>query len=288
VQQRFLSALVAICFIVQGCSTTAGRKRAPPPEMQEAPPAHAWNLTPHQQALADNNCYGGIPVETHADIGPTELVIRQGYVLEHSSVDRIPLWVCESVSADQLKGHLVRRDSFKADPELKGRRSLPDDYKRSGYDRGHQAPAGNQTVDPVLKDQTFYMSNMAPQRPSMNRGIWKILEDRTRAWVLQYGHAYEWTGPILCADRLNCERRTIGRGVTIPEFFYKIVLVQDGSEWRAIAFVVPNTDFKRPFHLERYLKSVAWIEQQTGIRFLPSAANPQRRALVSASTAMWP
>src|ERR1039457_6622523 len=104
---------------------------------------------------------------------------RQGYVLEHSSVDKIPLWVCESVAADQLGGHLARSNRFKADPDLKGPRAYPKDYVGSGYDRGHQAPAGNQTVDPDLKDQSFYMSNMAPQRPSLNRGIWKRLEDKT-------------------------------------------------------------------------------------------------------------
>jgi endonuclease G len=119
-----------------------------------------------------------MPTESYETWGPTELIIRQGYVLEHSSLGKIPLWVCESVDADQLNGHLARTNRFMADPELKGPKAYPNDYARSGYDRGHQAPAGNQTTNQELKDETFYMSNMAPQLPSLNRGIWKELEEK--------------------------------------------------------------------------------------------------------------
>jgi endonuclease G len=217
-------------------------------------------------------------------------------VLEHSSVDKIPLWVCESVSADQLKGHLVRSNRFKADPGLKGPKADPKDYAGSGYDRGHQAPAGNQTVDPELKDQTFYLSNMAPQRPSLNRGIWKMLEDKTRAWVVQYGHAYEWTGPIRC-DRKpqpppptqeTCQRQTIGEhAVAVPVYFYKIVLVQDQSTWKAIAFVLPNADLKPPYKLESYITSIDAIEKQTGMEFMPSMGARERRTLKASVSPIW-
>jgi len=216
------------------------------------------------------------------------LVIRRGYVLEHSGDNKLPLWVCESVAADQLTGHIARRNAFKADPDLKGPRSYPDDYKGSGFDRGHQAPAGNQTKDPQLKDQTFYMSNMAPQRPSLNRGIWRVLEDRTRGWVMRYGHAYEWTGPILCIEPRPCKPRTIGNGIAVPAYFYKIILVVDRSTPKVIAFVLPNQDFKRPYRLERYIRSIDWIERQTGIDFMPDAPEAERREQKSAVASLWP
>ena len=269
-----------------------------PPFAASAPSLHEHRkLDTVQQSLVDASCYGGLPLDIDPNLGRTELVIRQGYVLEHSDVDKIPLWVCESVAVDQLTGHLARRNHFRADPDLTGSKSYPSDYTGSGYDRGHQAPAGNQTKDPLLKDETFYMSNIAPQRPSLNRGIWKILEDKTRAWVIRYGHAYEWTGPIRCdpsryapsGDRPSCERRTIGTSeVAIPLFFYKIVLVEEQSAWKAIAFVIPNQDFKRPYRLESYIRSIDWIEQQTGIKFMPNVAARRRRALTSAQTPMWP
>src|SRR5450631_1141015 len=162
IQGRLWHLLVggAFCLVIQGCSTTNAPVR-PPATQRQAPPSNERGLDSQQLGRANHSCYGGIPVETRA-AGATELIVRQGYVLEHSSADRIPLWVCESVSVDQLQGHLPRHNQFKADPDLKGPKSYPSDYARSGYDRGHQAPAGNQTQDAELKDETFYMSNMAP------------------------------------------------------------------------------------------------------------------------------
>lgn len=281
-----LFTLAGLCLVMHGCSATRERT---------VPAIQNRGLDAQQLSLASDSCFGGLPRDTKVDIGPTELVIRKGYVLEHSSVDKIPLWVCESVAAGQLMGRLARHNVFRAGPDLKGAKSYPDDYTGSGYDRGHQAPAGNQTKDSALKDQTFYMSNIAPQRPSMNRGIWKVLEDKTRSWVIRYGHAYEWTGPIRC-DRQSpltgqppCERRTIGKNaVAVPLYFYKIILVHDQSKWKSIAFVVPNSDFKRPYHLESYIRSIGWIETQTGIDFMPDEPANDRRALKYSEGPMWP
>jgi endonuclease G len=289
-------SLLVIYLILQGCSTN-GALTGPPGNARTPAVNRFGTLTPERQALVDANCYDGLPVERREATGSTELIVRRGYVLEHSSVDKIPLWVCESVSADQLRGHLARSNRFKADPDLQGPRAYPEDYLGSGYDRGHQAPAGNQTLDPDLKQQTFFMSNMAPQRPSLNRGIWKLLEDKTRAWVREYGHAYEWTGPIRCDPRLPrtadagvaCQRQTIGaHEVAVPLYFYKIILVQEQSTWKAIAFVLPNTTIQRPYHLESYITSIGWIESQTGIEFMPRMGARERRALTAVAATLWP
>ena len=124
-----------------------------------------------------------------------------------------------------------------------------------------------------------------------------MLEDKTREWVRRYGHAYEWTGPIRCttgppvkpaADEA-CARRSIGpNSIAIPAYFYKIILIKDQSKWRAIAFVLPNADFKRPYHLEQYVQSIGWIEQRTGIKFMPELPARERRELTGAAGPMWP
>lgn len=291
--RNYLFACGALCLVVQGCSPPADLTRSTP-----IGPARQDNrLNPQQQILAEASCYGGTPIDSWETVNSTELVVRQGYVLEHSSADKIPLWVCESVASDQLSGHLTRRNRFQADPDLMGPKSYPGDYSGSGYDRGHQAPAGNQTIDPALKDQTYYMSNMAPQRPSLNRGIWRVLEGKTREWVFRYGHAYEWTGPIRCvqptvnapAARVSCQRHTIGKNaISVPVYFYKIVVVQDRAQWKAIAFVMPNEDFKPPYRLDTYIQSIDWIEQRTGIEFMPNVDAAERRALKSVAASMWP
>ena len=288
VRQRLALLLLGIA-LVQGCSTSGSRRL--PPGGQSPREQRFGALPAERQALVEASCYGGMPVDRREAIGATELVTRRGYVLEHSSVDKIPLWVCESVAPEQLRGRLARSNRFKADPDLQGPKAYPEDYVRSGFDRGHQAPAGNQNVDPTLKDQTFYMSNMAPQRPSLNRGLWKQLEDKTRSWVFRYGHAYEWTGPVVCDPPAagRCERQTIGtHEVAVPISFYKIIVVQDQGGWKAIAFLVPNTDFKRPYHLESYITSIQVIEAATGIEFMPQIDAVARRALVATTSAMWP
>jgi DNA/RNA endonuclease G (NUC1) len=145
-QLRSLFALIGVCIVIQGCSTTAGLKRGTPPETGSVPATHDRGLNAEQLALARASCFGGLPLDTNTELGPTELIIRKGYVLEHSTVDKIPLWVCESIAADQLTGHLPRHNVFKADPGLKGAKSYPDDYKGSGYDRIKHPPATKRKI----------------------------------------------------------------------------------------------------------------------------------------------
>jgi endonuclease G len=291
---RFLTVAVLLAILVEGCTQTGLRRPLPTPVDQTQP--HG-SLSAEARRSADATCYGGMPVDRDPERGATEVIVRSGYVLEHSSDDKIPLWVCESVSSDQLDGALPRHDKFRVDPELVGSKSYPGDYTGSGYDRGHQAPAGNQTRSAQLKDQTFYMSNMAPQRPSLNRGIWRELEELTRTWAHRYGHAYEWTGPIRCGvlvraampEQRECRRQTIGQhAVAVPLYFYKIVVVEvRGRSW-AIAFVLPNVDYHCPCRLDPYRTSIESIERETGIEFMPHLSARDRQALTQSVAPMWP
>ena len=174
------SIVILACVLsLQACVSTPATERSRPAIGTTRIALHG-GLSAAQQGQVEQNCFEGMPEKLAEDLGPTEFVFRDGYVLEHSSLDKIPLWVCEGVANSQLGGGLARDDKFASDPDLKGSKAAPGDYLRSGYDRGHMAPAGNQTRSEELKRQTFYMSNMAPQLPTMNRGIWRILEERTR------------------------------------------------------------------------------------------------------------
>jgi endonuclease G len=284
---------MAVLFLT-GCSMTTVHTRS---AIGSAHIALQAGLTPEQKQDADKNCYEGTPQKTSEELGPTEYVFREGYVLEHSSLDKIPLWVCEGVDESQLTGSLARSDKFMTDPALKGPHSTPTDYTRSGYDRGHQAPAGNQTTDAALKDQTFYMSNMAPQLPKLNRNAWKALETQTRAWVKQFGHAYEWTGPVFYDPKEDnsatangtVDFKTIGKdSVAVPTHFYKIVVVKDGDHFKSIAFVMPNQNYSPPYHLGQFIKSIRWIEQHTGLNFMPNQTAAESESLEANPSAMWP
>lgn len=259
-------------------------------------------FTPQEEARLQRNCGPwGYPHTTAGwDFGPTRFVIRDGYALQHSSLDKIALWVCECVKPDQLGGSAERRNKFAPDPLLSGfPRAELVDYKGSGYDRGHQAPAGNQTQDQELKDETFFLSNMAPQVPAHNQQIWKELEDMTRAWVedgrvvtahiTTGGFFYDPTEEDPSSADGVIDFDAIGSGqVSVPTHFYKIVLGQfSGGDWRAIAFVIENRAFARPFDFSAFIKSIGWVEERTGLDFLPDLDPLERGRLEQLASPMW-
>ncbi|MBQ3836891.1 MAG: DNA/RNA non-specific endonuclease [Treponema sp.] len=172
-----------------------------------------------------------------------------------------------------LQKNAKRTNDFRPDPQIEGGSATLADYKKSGYDRGHLTPAGDMVFSREAMSETFYMSNMCPQAAAFNRGIWKDLEDQVREWVRLYGVAYVVSGPVL--SKPASEYPFIGESkVTVPEFFYKAILVpiyEDGlnacADVMAIAFVIPNKASEGDFW--RYAKSVDEAEEITGLDFFP-------------------
>lgn len=237
-------------------------------------------LTPQDQARVDDNCPFGRPALSQTANMPTQLVCRDGYVLLHSNIDKIALWVCEHVTKDEAKGTMERSDNFRPDPLLpKGGRSELADYKKSGYDRGHMAPAGDQNQDERLKDETFFLSNMAPQLGDLNRKIWADLEHDVRQWAIDHGGAHVITGGFFYDPKEDNPETADGsipytiigkNAVSVPTHFYKIVVGKDGSgQFQAIAFVFEHRKHKSPWQFEEQVRPIDWIEEQTGIDFMP-------------------
>jgi endonuclease G len=240
-------------------------------------------LSPSEQAWAEQNCFEGEPESTQPMPGANREVARKGYVLLHSSFYRLPLWVCEGLRAAQFEGSEARSNHFFADPKLPtGERSELKDYSGSGFDRGHQAPAGDFNQSKQLKDETFSLANMAPQTgKGFNQDIWRMLEDFARDLVKASGHGYIITGPMFYdvdeesgsgkADGL-VNVRWIGHGrVAVPTHFYKIVITFDHDTPRCVAFVMENKKYVHAtrYNFRPYIKSVAWIEARTGLNFMP-------------------
>ena len=92
------------------------------------------------------------------------------------------------------------------------------DYTKSGYDRGHLCPAADMDFNPVAMEESFFMSNISPQAPEFNRGIWKDLETEVRNWAKKEKKIYVVTGPVF-----RDNKGTIGEDkVTVPGYFFKI------------------------------------------------------------------
>jgi endonuclease G len=153
-----------------------------------------------------------------------------------------------------------RSNEFLPDPLVESGSAVTQDYSRSGYDRGHLCPAGDFRHDRALEDETFYMSNMSPQMPDFNRGIWSDLENKVRSWVKKRGELIIITGPILKKGL-----PTIGRmnKIAVPEKFYKIIY--DPATEEAIAFIFPNEGSVEL--VKSFTISIDELETMTGIDF---------------------
>ncbi|GAB5525053.1 MAG: hypothetical protein Roseis2KO_29250 [Roseivirga sp.] len=193
------------------------------------------------------------------------IIERPYYTIRYSEEHEQAMWVAYPLSADSLRqDKLPRTDDFRKDPRVRTGSAQLADYKGSGYDRGHLAPAADFSYDDFALSQSFYLSNMSPQAPSFNRGIWKKLEEKVRDWAMSNDNIYVVTGPVL-----NKTFKTIGPNeVSIPEYYYKIVLDIQKPDIKAIAFLMKNE--KSSASLQSFVVTIDSIESLTGLDFFPS------------------
>lgn len=214
----------------------------------------------------------------------TRILSRTGYTLSYNDAWRIPNWVAWELTPEEVKGKVKRTDFFEADPDLPARvRSEHRDYSGSKYDRGHMAPAGDMKWDEKAMQESFYMSNMCPQAPELNKGCWRILEEQCRHWAQRYSTSvYIACGPIMSEDM---KHKYIGRSkVAVPDGFFKVVL-RLGRKPAAVGFIFPNDDCNHP--LKEYAVSVDDVEKLTGIDFFHQLPDEQEEALEAQMDVNW-
>lgn len=189
-----------------------------------------------------------------------------GFNKEHKQAD----WVYYELSAKNLTGKASRKDDFRVDPKLSRWCATLEDYKKSGYDRGHLCPAADMSFSAKAMSETFYMTNMSPQVPMFNRGIWKQLEEHVRKRA-KGEKLYVVTGPVFKSNKGK-----IGKGkVTVPGYYYK--LFYSPAKQQMMAYVLPNEESKRP--LNSFAVPVAKVEKLTGIDFFPQLPDDLEKLL---------
>jgi endonuclease G len=171
--------------------------------------------------------------------------------------------VAYELTRDRLKTEWVQRtNDFRPDPKISTGSATPQDYKRSGYDRGHLAPAADMAFSEEAMSQSFYMSNMCPQVRGFNVGVWRELEELTRDWAKKFRHLYVVTGPVLNKPYIDW----IGENeVAVPHAFYKVLLDLSEPELKGIAWIIPNEVTEMP--LTKYATTIDEVEELTGIDF---------------------
>lgn len=180
------------------------------------------------------------------------------YVEEHEQSE----WVAYELTAeDIIDGKTKRVNSYRPDMEVVTGTADSYDYKNSGYDRGHLAPAGDMKRSREAMFESFLFSNMSPQVAEFNQGIWNYLEIRVRQWAVEKKQIYIITGPVLTSII-----DVIGQNeVSVPGYFYKVLLSFEKNEVKTIAFLLPNK--RGTMTLSEYVVSVDDLEQITGIDF---------------------
>jgi endonuclease G len=152
-----------------------------------------------------------------------------------------------------------RKNNFKADPGLQDFVMAPKQYTRSGYDRGHLVPCEDLMSSQEKADQSFYMSNIAPQLPSFNRGIWKKLENQVRQYAEENDSVIVITGPFQpMPDPVRPD-------LPVPGYYYKVVLDISPPDYKAIAFLMKNDTLSG--EVTEYAISIDSLETYLGYDF---------------------
>ncbi|CAO3631943.1 unnamed protein product [Mucor fragilis] len=246
--------------------------------------------------------------------GPiSDLFQRTAYTASFNRRDRIPHWVGEHLTAESLRrGQDVSRDKSR----FTGDKAVPDlfrvytnDYTNSGYDRGHMAPAGDAVSSQTAMDETFLLTNIAPQvGPGFNRQYWAYLEQFCRDLTKNFTDVYVYSGPLFLPqlasssseayaladskiefdedgaikviskvsntkDKYRMQYDMIGANgptIAVPTHYFKILLVSNGTDYASGAFVLPNQAINHAIPLDRFLVDLRAIEKASGLTFFQS------------------
>ncbi len=206
-------------------------------------------------------------LKTGFDFLPTsttnQIVNHEFYSLSYNEKYEQAEWVSYKLTSQMISQHHFERPFFIDDPMVETHSANWKNYKKSGFDKGHLCPAGDMKFSEKAFEDTFFTSNISPQKHDFNDGIWNTLEAKVRYWAVKYNTIYVVTGGILSANL-----QTIGpEKVAVPNYFYKVLLNNSNGQYKMIAFLVPATNSNKPLY--EFVVSVDLIEKLTGINFFP-------------------
>ena len=239
--------------------------------------AQELEMSPMVSDIISPDNYSGMEIpETVSDV-PEQIISYLGYTLSYNNGTRLPNWVAYELTAEEAEGENPRKDRFRQDPQAYGPQGDKEDYKHSGWDRGHMAPAGDFKWSEEAMDETYYFTNICPQNTQLNTGDWKELEEQCRRWAVKYGRLYIVCGPIVENNRYG----TIGEnGVIIPDGFFKVILAPYYNKYKGVGFIFENK--KGGKKMVEHAVTIDEVERVTGIDFFPSLPDDVEDAVESA------
>lgn len=193
----------------------------------------------------------------------SELLQYPGFTVSFNPKHHIPNYVAWTLTGDEAKGGDVdkRTDNFAPDPAVKSCPTL-DDYRGSGFDRGHMAPAGDMKWSRDAMNACFLLTNMVPQAHNLNKGAWRTLEEKCREWAKRDSAVVIICGPVLTEP---VKKRIGNTKVTVPKRFFKVVLAPSLSPPQGIGFIMPNGQVEGG--MQAAAVSIDSVEAVTGFDF---------------------
>lgn len=212
-----------------------------------------------------------------------QIIHHTGYIVSYNKDLKLPNWVSYELTREETKGKEKRSNRFITDPLVKGLIATNADYARSGYDKGHMAPAADMKWSPQAMEASFYFSNICPQHPQLNRRGWKKLEEKIRDWAIADSAII-----IICGPIITKQPKTIGKNkVAVPQQFFKVVLSPFAKPMRAIGFLFNNRQAVEP--LSTYAVTIDSIERLTNMDFFaPLPDEIENKIEAEANYFQWP
>ena len=231
----------------------------------------------------DDNCpqhvLRGAPVSSIT--ANTQYLCKTNYAIHYRYDTKTAEYVVQRITIENISGPAKRKDDFRPDPAIpKQHQSQLSDYAGNPFDRGHLSPGADNTQNAMVMSESFFLSNMVPQVPNHNRGIWKQLETAVRNWVKEGRDIYVASGTIYAPGY-----QTIGNNrVGIPTHIWKVVV--DRKNVKGIAFIFPNAPLPVK-DLPKYAVTIRQVEQATGINFHPQLPAQLERLETTVNVNEW-
>lgn len=224
-----------------------------------------WCKTPLQTG---KQSIDKLEIPVYADAPYKQHLVYEGYEVVLNENMRIPEWVAYELTGEEVDGTNPRSNHFRTDPNFNGAQADDNDYRNSGWDRGHMAPAADMKLTEQMMRESFYFTNICPQNHNLNSGDWKALEELVRDYANKYGNIYVTCGPIITDNAYGC----IGQNkVVVPDAFYKVLLIFTEHGYESIGFIMENKAGHKP--LSTYAMTVDEVESRTGLDFFSALSD---------------
>ena len=215
------------------------------------------------------------------------------FSMEYDKSKKHSRWIAFRFDNQTRLQEATRSDEFIPDPSLDMEYQRTQvDFGKKGYDRGHLCASADRLYQQEANDQTFYYTNMSPQRNNFNTGVWLALEGQVQSWgrsCTASDTLYVVKGGTI--DKEEQVKEYIGddRSKPVPKYYYMALLFKKGDSFKAIAFWMEHSDTPKSTKLVDYALSIDELEEKTGIDFFPNLNDNLENALEATySTKAWP